>query len=410
MNYLILDAAGLYVELANGLSKDGGKVRYYTEWEADMRFEYYAPGLGFESIQKVLYPADHYEWADVICNFDCTKQDEIAFLRKVYPKKSIFGSGHAARLEFDRWGLKKVLRDVGLKVNHAEKVKGVTKLREYLKTNKNKYVKINIWRGNLESFYAPSYEEVELIIDDMAVSLGMFQDEFDFIVEDFIESKVEIGYDGFFNGREYLKPYIIGIEHKKSTYVARVTDKMPIHLEETMTALKPVFGRLGYRGAVSSEEMCLDRTKHFFLDLCARSLNPVCVLYPQYILNWPSVVEKVGRGQDIKLDIKQKYLFAQPLDSVYNLTHHVQVEVDKKDREHIKLVMAAQHKGRYYSIKGTDKTAVIIAASDSIDDGLKLIQKYAEKVNAYGLEKDIVSGIFHIKEKIEAARKIGIDF
>lgn len=412
MNYLVIDPAGLYVELANGLADKGkNKVFYWTEWSAEMKFEHYAPGLGFEYLEKVLHLADYYERCQVIVNFDVTKNDEIAFLRKIYGnKKSIFGSGHAAKLEFDRWQLKKVLRDVGLKVNHAEKIKGVSNLREYLKSNKNKYVKINIWRGNLESFYAPNYESVELIIDDMAVSLGMFQEDFDFICEDFIDAPVEIGFDGFFNGKDYLKPSIIGIEYKKSTYVARVSDTMPIHLEETLTALKPVFSKLGYRGAISTEELCIDKKKHFFLDLCARSLNPVCVLYPQYILNWPSVVEKVGRGEDIRLNIKNKYLFAQPLNSNYNLSHHVKVDVDKKDRDNIKLVMAAQYKGNYFSIKGTDKSAVLIAASDTIDEGLNMIKKYADRVNVYGLEKEIVSGIEHIKGKINAARSLGIDF
>lgn len=412
MKYLVIDSSGLYVELANGLA-DGGKnkVWYYTGYEPELKWEFYAPGLGFEFLEKVLYPADYYSKCDCIVNFDCTKQDDIDFLRKLYgDKKSVFGSGLGARLELDRFAFKKILRDVGLKVNLTEKIKGTTKLKEYLKENKNKYVKVNIWRGNIESFPASNYDAVELIIDEIEHKLGFYKEEFIFLCEDMVDAPLELGFDGFFSNGDYLKPYLVGIEYHKSTYACRVTDKMPFLLGDTLNAIKPVLSKLDYRGAISTEEMCIDKKQHLFLDLCARCLNPVSVLYPQFIKNWPAVVEQVGRNNNIRLDIKQKYLFAQPLNCPSAKDVHVRIEIDKKDRDNIKFVSAAEYNGKYFAIKGCDKLAVLVSASDSIDEGINLLKKYGEKINASGLEKDILHGIDHIKEKINEAHKLGVDF
>src|ERR1035441_3453826 len=110
MNILALDIAGIYVEQCNDLWRKGDTIKYYTSYEADQKFNYFATGLNFGHLEKVYYPADWYEWADLIFSPNCIGQDEVAFLRRQFPKKSIFGSGETAKLEQDRWGLKKVLK------------------------------------------------------------------------------------------------------------------------------------------------------------------------------------------------------------------------------------------------------------------------------------------------------------
>lgn len=411
MNYLVEDPTGLFVEQANGLADRGkNKVKYWTVWESAQKFEWYAIGKGFDFLEKERYPEDWYDWADCIVNFGVTGQSQINFLRNVYPKKSIFGSGRASKIEHNRWGLKKIIRDIGLKVNKTEKIIGVNGLRDYFIKNKDKYVKINIDRGDIESFYVKDLDAIDLKLDELASTLGPFKNTYEFIVEDAIHTDVEIGFDGFFNGVDYLKPYIYGYEYKKQLYVAKVSDTLPKPLKETLDAFKPILQKLDYRAAISTEEKIVSKTEHYFLDLTARLPSPLSALYPSYINNWSEVIYKIGLKQPVQLDIKYKYLASLPLGSEHANNNWVEMIIDKKDRDHIKFVSACKNDGRYYAVKGYSEVVVIIAAGDSVDECLDILKKYAERIDCDGLDKKSVFGIDHIKEIIKDGEALGISF
>lgn len=385
-------------------------VKFWTNWENTQKFEYASAGRNFEGMDKVLHCAEWYEWAEEIVCFDVTNQDTIAFLRKVYPEKSIWGCGMAFKLEQNRWGLKKVLRDIGVKTSASVKIKGVTELRKYLTENKDKYVKINAMRGDIESFYAKDIKSCEMIIDEIEAAFGPFKDEYEFIVEDTVHTDVEIGCDLIFNGNDYLKPYIYGYEVSKMAYIGRVTNKLPKLLEDQMDKLKPVLKKLDYRACISTELKVTSKTEGYFLDITCRLPSPLCALYPEYITNWPEVVNKVGLKKDVKLDIRHKYVGALPLNSFHGLDYWIAIDVDKKDREHVKFYCAGQHDGRYYSVKGSEKIAVIIAGGDTVQEVIDILKKYTGKVSAYGLDKDVAHTLDNVARIIEDGKKMDLDF
>lgn len=411
MNILCIDIQGIYVEQCAALRQSKGDIiRYYTSWETSQKFEDYCPGLGFEGLEKVLFVAEHYEWADLIFAPDVTGQDTIAFLRKMYPKKSIWGAGMAFKMEQDRWGLKKILRDIGIKSSASEKIKGVTNLRKYLKNNKDKYIKINVFRGSQESFYAKDYESSEMIIDEIESAFGPMKENYEFIVESAINTDVEIGADLIFNGNDYLKPYIYGYEVHKGMYFGRVSETLPKLLASDMEALKPVLKRLDYRSCISTEQKIVSKTESFFLDITCRLPNPLCAIYNEYINNWAEVVYKVGLKQDVRLDIKFKYFGSMPLNSYHGLDYWLALDVKEEDRKHIKFYCVAKDNGKYYSVRGTEKAAIIVYAANTIDEVIDGLKKYAKKISAYGLDKDAIDGIDRIKEIISAGEKVGINF
>jgi hypothetical protein len=260
MKFLCLDL-GLYVEQCAALSNGGkNEVLYWTPWQtAFPRYQDYAIGKDFEGMKKVLYLFDHIEEADCIVNFDVHFNDLIAFLRKKYPEKSILGSGKGERLENDRWGLKKIIKELKLPLQKSTKVTGITQLREFIKKNPDQYVKINIFRQDISSFHAKDYKTSELLFDEIESAFGPFKEKFDFVCEQNIDTDVEVGVDIFTNGKEYIKPYFVGVEYSKSCYIAYVTNEFPIPLKETMDKFLPVFRNLNYRGAISSEEKIVDR-------------------------------------------------------------------------------------------------------------------------------------------------------
>lgn len=410
MNILVIDPGGLYCEQANALWNKGDIIKYWTSWQADQKFDWFSIGLGFEHLNKVKYAAEWYSWADAYFAPDVTGQDEIAFLKTIYPNKSFFGCGLAHKLEQDRWGLKKVLRDIDIKSARSERIIGVDALRAYFIKNTDKFVKVSTFRGDIESFYAKDGDSIDLKMDEIAQARGPFKNKCEFIIEDTIDSDVEIGADLIFNGNDYLKPYIYGYECAKGLYMGRVSETLPKLLMDGMEKLKPVLKKLDYRSCISTEIKCVSKTESYFLDITCRLPNPLCALYNEYITNWREVVIKTGLKQDVRLDIKHKYVGAFFLNSHHGLNHYIKIDVDKKDRDHIKFVVVGENDGKFYSIKGTEKVAVIIAGGQTVQEVIDTIKKYASKVNADGLEKDSVFAMDKVNEIIKKGHSLGLDF
>lgn len=412
MNYLVYDF-GLYVEQANALA-DGGKnkVRYFTQWlDKDPHYKDFAVGKGFEYLEKVLYFEDHIEWADCIVFFDVAGNAQCNYLRKTLPKKSIWGAGLGERLENDRVMLKEWCKTFGLSVNKYHVCKGVIELKKYLEGNPDKYIKINIFRGDMESFYAKDYKSVEMVLDQIESAFGPHKEEYSFIVEDPIKTDVEVGFDGFFNGTDYIKPYFVGYEYHKNLYVAHVTDELPVPLEETLSAFRPLFEKMGYRGALSTEEKIVSEHEHYFLDACMRLPNPLSALYPALIRNWSEVVYKVGMGEEVELDIKHKYVGAYGLTSLNADKNYVKVNIDPKHRDSVRYQMVCSRKdGSNYSVPQWPIVAILTAGGDSVDEVLTKLKESIEYVDAHQIDKDGIESIDIIKDVIKQGEKVGIPF
>jgi hypothetical protein len=409
--YLVQDK-GLYVHQSEALSEDGkNRVLYHTPYETrDPHFKDYVIGKGFGHLEKVLYPEDYYEKADCIVFPDVSGNSLCNFLRKIYPDKSIWGSGLGERLENDRVLLKEWCAELGLDVNKYTVIKGVDKLREHLKTNKDKYVKINIFRGDMESFHSPDYDSIESVLDELAVTLGSDKNEYDFIVEDAIKTDVEAGADVIFNGKEFLSSMFCGYELHKNLYVAHVTDRLPEPLMETLDAFTPLLRKMQYRGAFSTEEKVVSANEHYFIDACMRLPNPLSALYPVFIKNWAEVVYQVGLGNKIDLDIEHKYVGAFGLTSLAAKDSYVKINIKEGHDKDVRLQMVTGRNGKNYAVPGWEVVAILVAGGNSVDEVLNKLKENAKYVDAHFLDKDPLEGIDMIKEVIKKGEKVGIKF
>ncbi len=413
ITYLVFDC-GLYCSQANALAEGGkNKVYYYTPWTSkDPHYKDYIIGKGFEHLEKVLYFEDYIDRADCIVFFDVHGNSLCNYLRKLYPKKSIWGAGLGERLENDRVALKEWCASFGLPVNKYEVIRGVVKLRSYLQKNKNKYVKINIFRGDMESFYAKEYDSVEMVLDSIEDALGPHKEEYDFIVEEAVETEVEIGVDTIFNGTDYIGGFC-GYELHKNLYMAHVWNDLsdlPSSMEETLSAFQPLFQKMNYRGAMSTEEKVVSPSEHYFLDACMRLPNPLSALYPVMIENWAEVVYKVGLGQPVELDIKYKYVGAFALTSNYCDKNYVKVDIDPKHRDDVRYQMVCGRKDHVYTVPGWSIAGIVIAGGGSVDEVLSKLKENVQYIEGHGIDKDPIHGIDMIKEVIEKGKKVGIPF
>ena len=420
MKFLVQDTM-IYSDMANALS-DGGKntILYVTTWQDGFPlFKNHCIGLDFENLVKrqksgdPLLFWDNVEKADCLVNFDCHLQDAIAFLRKIYPEKSIWGSGKGQRIENDRVFLKKLIEALDLPVNPYVVIEGLTALKAHIKKHPGKYVKLNIFRGDCESFFAKDIDYNKADFLKLEMSLGPQAERTTFVVEDPIETDVEVGFDGFFNGEDYGEKCFVGVEYHKNLYVAKVMnhEDLPEPIFDTMEALAPVLEKVDYRGAISTEEKIVDSDKHYLLDICSRLPSPLSALYctSHGIKNWAEFVYRTGLKQACPMDIDSKYVGAFALESKRAKEEYLPIALEKNARDDVRFQTCTVVDGKYYSVKGNEIVAVLVASGDSPEEVLDGIREAAELVDAPGVDKDSLNGIDKILEIIDNAKGKGIE-
>ena len=416
MRFLVLDG-GIFTDLANALGGDGNEVIYCTPWQSMYpEFKNFSIGLGFENLKKAdkhgnpLLFWDEVEKADCVVNYDVHMNDALAFIKKVYPEKSVFGAGRGERVEADRIFLKKLIDALELDQVPHKIIKGVTALKEYIKTNPDKYVKLSIFRGDAESFHAKNLDFNRADFLKLELALGIQCEEMFFIVEDMIDAKCEIGYDGTFCKTEYADKCFVGIENAKNAYIAKVCDyeEIPAPIFDTMEALAPALEKMDWRGFISTEERIVSLREHYLIDVCSRAPSPLSALYPVFIKNYREFVYKTGLGQFCPMDIDVKYVGAFALSSLRGKEEYLSIEVKPKDRDKVRFQSVTQRDGKLYGVKGNEIIATLVASGDSKEEVIDKLKECSKLVDAPGLNNDEVNGIDTILEQFDAAEKIGI--
>lgn len=418
MRFVCIDQ-GIFAEFANSLSQNGKHdVVYIPNWtKSHPTFVDNCVGENFEHLNKQnsFYNEDKtkcwLDWADCIVNPDVFDNDWIQIFKKMYPNKSIFGSGMGEVLEDDRWKLKKVIAQANLPLQKSFHVKGIELLRKLITEKPGKYIKINIFRGDMESFFAKDIKSIEGKLHKLETLFGPLANEVEFVVEDVIDTDVEIGCDCFFNGIDYLPTCFMGYEYHKFFYLGKVMKMkdIPAPIKETMTALKPTLQKMDYRGALSTEEKIVSPKEHYFLDICSRLMNPGGICYGEWIKNLPEVVYKIGRKEMVDLACPDQYVGCILLDSKDAEDEFVYIDVKPENKDKIKIFCPFQTKnGSYYQVKGCPSTIVVTATGNSSKDVVDKLKKYSELVDASGLNKDVVNEMDVMYDIIEKGKTVGI--
>lgn len=414
MKYLVNDQ-GIFVECSSALSDKGRHdVIYTTNFEkSNPQHSEFAPGSGFDYLTKEKNFFNFIKQSDCIVNFDVFQNDEIKFLREIFPQKSIFGSGAGEVLEHNRWALKQQLVKLGLPVGKSYRIIGLDKLRKFLQEKPDKFIKTNIFRKDVESFYAKNYKTVEQRLNGLEVKFGILSDTIEFIGEDPINTECELGYDGFFNGSDYTNNCFLGIEWHKEVYVAKFikTSELPKPMLETMNKFKPVLQNMKYRGALSTEEKILSDKEHYLIDWCSRLLSPASAGYGEWIKNFPELIFKLGKNDKVNIECPYKYVAAIFLESPQAENEYCYMDVKPENRNRVKFMSACKHNGGYYAVKDCKTVAIAIGNGNTHEEALKMAKESADMVDCDGMNKDILKSIDNgIKEVVDACKKVNINF
>jgi hypothetical protein len=413
MKILVLDHGGLYPQIASSLWHEAGDVIWYwTAWEqTNPHYKDYSIGLGFGNLTKVMEWQYYVDDADAIVFLDCLGGGDCWLLRRLFPDKPIFGAGRGTLLEQDRVKFKQWIDRFKLPHNPYRIITGTEKLVDYLKTNEDKFVKINVFRGDMESFFAKDYASVECKLDEQIIpALGPHKNDHKFVVEDAIDADIELGLDGFFNGLDIIQPYFLGYELDKALTIQFITPNMPDFFVETMAPFTELMRKLDYRGAFSIEEKIKSQQKHYALDFCARLANPLSAGYPLFIKNFRELILKIASREPVEVVCDYKYLGAYPLITQSAQDSNVEVRIDEGHKEAIRYQMVTSREGRNYAVKGWSIAAIIVAAGNSIDEVFENIRKELPHVHADGLDTSGIIGEEKMREQIKKGENIGIKF
>jgi len=417
----VYDLAGSAVDLARILSKTVPKVFYYKGWKQGgfPLPNIHLVGTGIPGIIRVddfeklknTENIDLYIFTDI---YHASLQEELQARGK-----RVIGARDADRFEIYRDEARKLLETLGLPVNpeYAE-MRGMTALREYLKTHKNQYVKINKHRGLMETFKSIDYEIVELYLDKLEYQLGSAKEEKLFMVEGkFPPEMVEVGMDIYTTDGKIPELACTGIEAKDCGYICTVKPykDYPECIRLVIDKLLPVFGEMGYRGAFSYEAKVGKELKPYTLDFTSRFGQPPAPIQWFMFKNLAKMLYDIADGIPTSPEIDKKFGMEVIVKSPYAAEETLAVRIPKEVRDHVFLSNYRMVDGKedmYYVIPQPEKIEEIgsvVATGDTIEECKKKIQEVCDQIEAFQIEFSIDS-IENIEHEIEKLDEFGINF
>jgi len=404
---------GLCTEFAVRLARDFGKVYYYCSWEdAFPKSNKALIGEGLEGIERVLNFWDYVDKVDLICFFDTYNADIVDYLRnKGY---RVFGAGRAEIIENNRWQTRELQKELGLPTQDTKRIIGIDNLIEYLKKNKKKWIKLNQFRGDIETFYHETYDETE------AQFLGILMNEtgakgktLEFVVEDEV-GEVEPGYDGWVIDGQYPPMAMYGYEQKGTGYIGKIStyENMPEAIRLINDKLAYVFRRLKARTLFSTELRVDKKGKGYLIDPCVRAPMPVpSAIHLEIWRNFSEIIWYGAGGEIIEPLPIAKYGAGICMESGWAQEHWTHIEIPPEIRQWIKLRMAFKTKdNHFYALPGFESLGSVIGLGNTIEEAINKVKQRASQIKAKELTYSI-SGLQEIATKtIPTGRRYGINF
>jgi len=404
---------GLFVFWAHKLAETFGKVLYFSNWtDAFPKSNYLLAGDGFKEIERVKSLWDYVDSVDLFFCPDVYYADIQEQL--VQMGKRVWGARHGEELELNRVKAKKLLAKLGLPVGGYEVVTGTSDLKKYLKEHEDVWVKISSMRGDFETFKSETYDLSEPKVNELEHNLGAKAKIAQFVVEDDLPDRVEIGYDGFTIDGGFPPIGMMCIEIKDLGAVGRVKKykDMPEPVLEVNDKLAPIFKNYQYRGFFSSEIRYGKDKKPFLIDPCCRAASPPSELYSEMFENWGEVIWYGAEGVVMEPVPVAEYGCEVMIHSAWADTNWQAVHFPEELRPFVKLRNHTKIDGMDYVVPqdvGLPEIGAVIGMGDSLDDAIEMAKENCEQVKGYFLDCKVES-IEKGLEEIEHMKEMGLKF
>lgn len=413
---LVIDAGGIYSEVAVRLMRDCASVKYCTFSDVELAGKI---GLGLDGIEHVDSPWGHLDNVDFIFCPDTNSGEIVEYLKKHnYP---CAGAGSIEQIEVDRWYGRNLQKTNGMAYQTTKVATGVTELKEACKDPaeffgspeiKQFYVKVdNGYRGISESFKHYDFKTSEPRIDYIAYKASAFKEKIKFICEECLEGS-EPGFDGITFDGEILYPCAAGYEIGKAIHIDRVyqESELPAAYKLINDGLVPEFKKKKTRMFFSAEFILGKDRIPYLLDPCMRLASPGGVAFQtELIENFTDVCYGLATGKKTNPIIKNKYALALPINCAEAEKGFVGIEFPKELRQWVKFTQGCKVGQDYYAVPPEPIVATVVALGGSVKEVFDLCKQRVEQVKGIGL-KPAELNLDKIQKVINDGKLLGIPF
>jgi hypothetical protein len=410
---------GTFLTVAEKLAETMARVYYHspiTQEYLDVRD--CVIGGGLEHVKRLDEPLD----PDILDSIDLFVFPDIGFtgmqrhLRAM--GKAVWGHMGATDLELHRTGFVQMLEQTGLPMVHNERIVGLSALADYLKEHENVWVKINRFRKNMETWHHQTYKESIRALDSLAVIFGGAKEEVVFVVQDDIESDLEIGYDGWCIDGQFPSRCFQGYEKKNELYLGSVLnyDKLPEGIRVVNEALAPLLADYRYRNWLATEIREKDGTP-YFIDITPRMAGQTG---EQQLETWANFADSIWQGaHGIMLDPIFEWNFAAEATLHYKsdtkdptiVDEWKTLEIPAEASRWVKLYHYCRDAQGVYQFpaRNTDEVGVVLGVGDSIEESIEHLGENLELLKDLPVHAN-VGGFASLLDSIKEAEKQGIAF
>jgi hypothetical protein len=363
---------GTFLPLAECLAETFREVNYYHPNEQEYR-ELQKAIVSFD-IPKIKLVRD-YLTPGLVEKTDLWVFPDIAFNGpQLYFRsigKRVWGHMGMGDLELFRTRFLEEVKRVGLPVAAYHKVKGLTALSEYLKTVKRKWVKLNEWRGDAETFFHIDYEHSRPWLSERWIKWLPVAEMIVFVVQDEIPEAQEIGYDGWSIDGFFPESAYAGYEKKNQLYLGsqRNYEDLPEGVREVNRRWSPILRDYGYRNFFATELRVVDG-KAFFIDPTCRMAGQTMEQLLKTCSNLAEVIYKGAAGEMVKpvwradhaAEATLSYTAGEPQDWKI-------IRVPEEAAQWVKLYHHLMVDGAHWFPPGRSKELGVILGMDSSVEG-----------------------------------------
>lgn len=416
---LVIDA-GTFVPLACKLAESMERVFYYSPWESEyIDLHDCVIGDGIDNIERM----DEFLDPDYLKKIDLAIFPDIGYgglqrhLRSL--GIAVWGSMGASDMELYRTRFIKLLDKLGLPHVKSVTCRGLTALAAELKDTQNKWVKINRYRGNMETWHHVDWDHSQRRLEKLAVTFGGMKERVIFVVQDPIDSDeqeevIEVGYDGWSIDGQYPESSFQGYEAKNELYLGamRQYSDLPEEVRAVNEALSPELAAYGYRNFWATE-IRIKGDQAFFIDPTARMPGQTGEQLLETCENLAEVIWRGAHGELVKPVWAHEFAAEATLhykDHEPDVWKVLRLPEDPEVRRWFKLYQFCEVDGLYhFPPSHSDELGVAIGVGDTPQEAIEHLQENLAELGDEPVCADTAQ-FADLINQIEAAEAEGVEF
>ena len=414
---------GNNVSLAERLTREFGRVMYFKPWqESSPETLKVVVGDGLTGVERVknfydvIHEVDLFVFPDIYCGD--LQRDLIS------RGKRVFGSGDSEAFEFKRELFHKTLKQVGLPVAPYEVCVGMSALREYLISNDDQWIKVNM-RGDGETWHHENYDLSKRKLESLEYLYGPVKEQIRFTVCETIPTTIETAYDGFLitsptGDPQFPTTGFLGYEDKNKAHILAAIpyEDFPEQVLEVNENFAPKLAEKFYRCNFGTEIKIADDGKNYFLDLTARAPEPPGSIIQEQVKNLGEFMYHGAAGELRELEIEKPFAVQVMLYSSWSKSNWQTVQVPDEIKRWVKLYNYCHADGDYQVVPrdvnnpysdGHDQIGAVVALGDSIEEAIENVRDYCGQLKAFDTS-DQLEALGECLKRIHAGEDEGISF